>query len=162
MPSIGQRAAICAYVGIFAGAVSHAEQAQHLNPDSMPPASGYSHVVVAPPGRLVSISGQVALDKSGNLVGAGDFEAQCVQVFENLKSALASVGLTFTDVIRTDHYITDIEHLPVLREVRSRYLPAQNRPASTLVQVDSLFRPDLMVEVSVDAIKRDVESTSSN
>ena len=110
----------------------------------------------------MSISGQVALDKSGNLVGAGDFEAQCVQVFENLKSALASVGLTFTDVIRTDHYITDIEHLPVLREVRSRYLPAQNRPASTLVQVDSLFRPDLMVEVSVDAIKRDVESTSRN
>lgn len=56
------------------------------------------------------------------------------------------------DVIRTDNYITDLKQLPLLRKVRAAYLPAENPPASTLLVVSGLFRPDLMVEVSVEAI----------
>lgn len=127
-------------------------QGSRGNPATLPPARGYSHVVVAPEGRLVVISGQVALDAKGNLVGEGDFERQCVQVHENIQAALASLGLTYRDVIRTDLFITDRKYLPILREVRARYLPADNPPASTLLVVNGLFRPELLVEVSVEAI----------
>lgn len=119
-----------------------------VNPPSLSPPRGYSHVVVAPAGRRAYVSGQVAVDSLGNVVGAGDFRAQCVQVFENLARALASIGATFADVVVTDMYVTDLSQLAALREVRARYLPADSPPASTLVQVVSLYRPELMVEVS--------------
>lgn len=125
---------------------------ERKNPPELPPANGYSHVVVAPAGRLVVISGQVALNVKGELVGADDFEAQCTQVHENIRAALASLGLTFKDVIRTDNYITDRKYLPLLRRVRSNYLPIDRAPASTLLVVSGLFRPDLLVEVSVEAV----------
>ena len=75
--------------GISTAAVAQDRSAS--NPPDLPPATGYSHVVVAPKGRLVVISGQVALDSQGNLVGGDDFEKQCIQVHENLSRALASV-----------------------------------------------------------------------
>lgn len=125
---------------------------RHINPPALPPANGYSHVVVAPAGRLVVISGQVALDAKGALVGPGDFEKQCVQAHENIKAALASLGLGFKDVVRTDNYITDRKFLPLLRKVRSGYLPADQPPASTLLVVDGFFRPDLLVEISAEAV----------
>jgi enamine deaminase RidA (YjgF/YER057c/UK114 family) len=137
--------------GLLTPLLAFAQQ-RRSNPPTLPPASGYSHVVVAPAGRLVVISGQVALDAKGNLVGPGDFEKQCIQVHENIQAALASLGLGFKDVIRTDNYITDRKHLPVLRKVRSRYLPDAQPPASTLLVVDGFFRPDLLVEISVEAV----------
>lgn len=148
---------LCLLVGLAAlslpsMAQGQAEELQALNPPSLPPAHGYSHIVVAPPGRLVSISGQVAVDSLGNVVGVGDFEAQCVQVFENLGRALRSVGLTFADVVRTDMYVTDLSHLSTLRECRARYLSAEDPPTSTLVKVDALFRPELMIEIAVEAV----------
>jgi len=75
-----------------------------------------------------------------------------VQVHENIRAALASLGLGFEDVIRTDNYITDRKYLPVLREVRARYFTSAHPPASTLLVVDGLFRPDLLVEVAVEAV----------
>jgi enamine deaminase RidA (YjgF/YER057c/UK114 family) len=130
----------------------NASAQERKDPPELPPANGYSHVAVAPAGRLVVISGQVALNAKGELVGADDFEAQCVQVHENIRAALASLGLTFKDVIRTDNYITDRKYLPLLRRVRSNYLPTGRSPASTLLVVNGLFRPDLLVEVSVEAV----------
>ena len=123
-----------------------------INPPSLPPPRGYSHVVVAPPGRLVSVAGQVAVDSAGNVVGAGDFRAQCVQVFENLGRALSAAGARWSDVVATTMYLTDLSRLDVLREVRARYLPAEAPPASTLVQVVALVRPELMIEVAVEAV----------
>jgi enamine deaminase RidA (YjgF/YER057c/UK114 family) len=146
-----------ALLGIFVAPASpgilhgQAPGRQVLNPRSLPPPRGYSHVVVVPAGRRVSISGQVALDSLGAVVGAGDFRAQCVQVFENLRRALASVGATFADVVSTHMYVTDLGHLAVLREVRARYLPAEAPPASTLVQVVALYRPELMIEIAAEA-----------
>lgn len=137
-------------------ATAHAQAAiRAINPSALPPAHGYSHVVIAPPGRLVSISGQVAMDARGRVVGAGDFRAQCVQVFENLKIALHGAGLDFGDVVRTDMYVTDLEQLAVLREVRAHYLPANAQATSTLVKVDGLFRPELMIEVAAEAVLPD-------
>ena len=75
-----------------------------------------------------------------------------MQVFENLRRALGSVGATFSDVVSTDMYLTDLSHLQILREVRARYLPAQAPPASTLVQVVALYRPELMIEIAAEAV----------
>src|SRR5262245_4704192 len=66
------------------------ESVQFVNPTTLPPSPGYTQVVIAPSGRTAHISGQVALDTSGAIVGPGDFRAQARQVFENLKAALAA------------------------------------------------------------------------
>jgi len=142
-------------IGTFvAPSVLHGQSTsrQVLNPPSLPPPRGYSHVVIAPPGRRVFISGQVSVDSLGAVVGAGDFRAQCVQVFENLRRALGSAGATFADVVSTSMYVTDLGNLATLREVRARYLPTEAPPASTLVQVVALYRPELMIEIAVEAV----------
>ena len=95
------------------------------------------------------------MDAQGKVVGGGDFRAQCVQVIENLRIALRSAGLGFNDVVRTDMYVTDLSQLAVLREVRARYLPAQAQATSTLLKVDGLFRPELMIEVAAEAVLPD-------
>jgi enamine deaminase RidA (YjgF/YER057c/UK114 family) len=143
--------------------VAHGQESglQALNPPSLPPAQGYSHVVIAPSGRLVSISGQVAIDSTGAVVGEGDFMAQCVQVFKNLDGALRSAGLTFADVVRTDMFVTDLDHLSDLRECRTRYLPTEGPPTSTLLKVEALVRPELLLEIAVEAVLADVNEVES-
>ena len=155
--------ALACLVALGTPAVATAAQSgrQAINPAGLPPAHGYAHVVIAPPGRMVSISGQVALDRNGAIVGAGDFEAQCVQVFENLKAALHGAGLDFADVIRTDMYVTNLQHLDTLRQVRARYLPEDAPSTSTLVQLDALFRPGLMIEVAAEAVIADAPVRSA-
>lgn len=81
--------------------------------------------------------------------------AQCVQVFENVGGALRSAGLTFADVVRTDMFVTDLDHLSTLRECRARYLPAEDQPTSTLLKVEALLRPELLLEVAVEAVLSD-------
>lgn len=122
-----------------------------LNPAtlSMPP--GYTHVVEVRGGRTIYISGQVPLDKAGNVVGAGDFAAQTTQVFENLKLALAAVGATFDNVVKNNMYVTDMSQIQVLREIRLRYY-GTNAPASTLVEIGKLARPEFMIEIEVIAV----------
>jgi len=110
---------------------------------------GMSHTVSAT-GRLVVVSGQVALDGNGTLVGAGDFEAQAVQVFDNLAVALAAAGATFADVVRLGSYLTDMSNLGVLRDVRLRYL-SEPYPAATAVAA-TLAMPELLVEVDAIAV----------
>lgn len=124
------------------------------SPPDLPPARGYSQVVDVPPGsRLVILSGQVPLDSTGQLVGGSDFRAQATQVFENLRRGLASRGAGFADVVKVTYYLLDApSNLAALREVRDRYLNREAPPASTLVQVGALFRPDVLVEVEVIAV----------
>ena len=83
-PSAWRAFLVCAGLA-FATAAPAQEAPQAISSPALPPAHGYSHVIVAPPGRMVSISGQVAMDRDGKVVGEGDFRAQCVQVFENLR-----------------------------------------------------------------------------
>ena len=114
--------------------------------------AGMSQVASAS-GRIVVVSGQVALDDQGKVVGVGDFEAQAVRVFENLRTALAVAGATFEDVIRLGSFITDPKNLATLREVRMRYLKAPF-PASTGV-VTALVLPELLLEVEAMAVVRE-------
>jgi len=127
---------------------------RYLNPPSLPPATGYTHVVVAPDGRTVYVAGQIALDSTGRLVGAGDFRAQAEQVYANLRRALASVGGSLSDLVKTTTFITDVAQVAVLREVRGRYLDAQHPPANSLIPVATLARADLLIEIEAVAILR--------
>jgi reactive intermediate/imine deaminase len=126
--------------------------ANFVNPEGMHRPTGYTHVVEVTAGRPVYISGQIALDPSGELVGPGDVGAQARQVFENLRAALGSVGAGFEQVVKLTVYLVDATQMPVVREVRNRYVDTARPPASTAVEVRRLVRDDLLVEVEVVAI----------
>jgi enamine deaminase RidA (YjgF/YER057c/UK114 family) len=125
-----------------------------LIPNTMPQSVGYSQVAIVTNGSLVFISGQVALDKSGSVVGRDDFRAQVQQVFENLQAAIEAAGGTFDDVIKLNSYVVDLSpaHLTEFREVRDKYVNVRNPPASTAVQVQRLFRPEFLVEIEAVAV----------
>jgi len=124
-----------------------------LSPETMSPPFGYSHVVDAPAGRIIYISGQVPLDTDGELVGEGDFEAQARQVFANLSAALEAAGAGWNDVVKLNYFLTEIGELSTVRTIRDEYIDTERPPASTLVQVSALFRPEAMVEIEAVAIK---------
>jgi enamine deaminase RidA (YjgF/YER057c/UK114 family) len=126
--------------------------ARFINPETVHPPFGYSHVVEVTAGRPVYIAGQVALDPTGGLVGADDIRAQTRQVFDNLRAALEAVGAGFEQVVKLDFYLVDATHLPVMREVRDQYVNTRQPPASTAVEVRRLFREDALIEVEAVAV----------
>jgi reactive intermediate/imine deaminase len=122
------------------------------NPPTLSKPTGYTHVVdVTGPVRTIYISGQVAFDRDGAIVGVGDMQTQAEQVFKNLQAALDAAGAKFSDVIKMTTYITDMDKAPAVRGVRTRYF-GEMTPASTLVQVVHLARPELMLEIEVIAV----------
>jgi enamine deaminase RidA (YjgF/YER057c/UK114 family) len=139
---------------LLSSSLSHAQgqSSRYINPPSLVKPNGYTHVVVAPDGRTVYVAGQVALDSTGQLIGAGDFQAQAEQVFQNLRRALASVGGSLDDVVKTTTFVTDPKHVPVLRELRPKFLGSAHPPANTLVVVSALARAGLLIEVEAVAV----------
>ena len=124
------------------------------NPSTLPPGAGYSQIIQVSGATTVYIAGQVAWDVEGNLVGAGDFEAQARQVFTNLVAALAVVRAQPSDLVRIGIYVVDHspEKLRVIRSVRDEILQAEPPPVSTLIGVQSLALPDLLIEVDAIAV----------
>lgn len=135
-----------------ANKMSNGGNFQLLIPSTMPKSVGYSQVATVTGGRIVFIAGQVALNKSGDVVGKEDFRAQVQQVFENLKAAVEAAGGTVDDVIKLNSYFVDMSHLAEFREVRDKYVNVKNPPASTAVQVAKLVRPEFLVEVEAVAV----------
>lgn len=127
-----------------------------FNPDTMAkPTAGYSQVAEVTDGKVVYIAGQVALDRSGNLVGKDDFKAQVQQIFENLKAAVESAGGTFDSVIKLNYYCAesvDPAQIPLVREIRDKYVNTANPPVSTFVVVKRLVRPEWLIEVDAVAV----------
>lgn len=103
-------------------------------------------------GDMIFVSGQVAIDPSGQIVGKGDMKAQTKQTLENIKTVLAVAGVGLNDVMKITVFVTDISKVSDAIEVRSEYF-GQNRPASTTVEVKSLLLPDLMIEIEVMAMQ---------
>ena len=129
-------------------------RATRSNPETVAaPIGTYSQAVRVETGDAVwiSISGQIAIDREGNLVGPGDMRAQTRQVFENLNAILEANGATFADVVKIGTYLTTLDDLAGVREVRGEYLTAEP-PASTAVQVVALVVPDAMIEVDLLAV----------
>ena len=111
----------------------------------------YSHVVVAQAQSLIFISGQLARDKSGKIVGPRDMRAQIQQVGKNLAVALEAAGATLSDLVKTTTFVTDIDEFFRHVDVRHDVLGV-GLPASTTVEVRRLSHPDLMVEIEAIAI----------
>ncbi|GAA3166684.1 hypothetical protein GCM10010466_66860 [Planomonospora alba] len=121
-----------------------------VNPASVPATNGlYSHATRA--GNLLSVSGQVALDADGNVVGEGDMTRQAEHVMESLARILADQGCTFDDVTHIRTFVTDMSLLPEYGAVRRRFITGEP-PASTTVEVSRLFRPGLLIEAEVTAV----------
>ncbi|QFZ73476.1 RidA family protein [Streptomyces fagopyri] len=120
-------------------------------PAGVAPAAAYSHVVLGT-GRLVAVSGQLALDEDGGLVGEGDPAAQARQVFENLRRCLAAAGATFDDVVKLTYFVTDMAHMPAIRAARDAHMPADRLPAASAVQVAALIGPEFLMEIEAFAV----------
>src|SRR5437773_8102841 len=105
--------------------------AEFLNPPTLCKAHGWTHVVATTGGKTIHISGQTAVDATGNVVGKGDLKRQTEQTFENLGLALAAAGATWRDVVVTRLYVVNLkpEYVPIIREVRSRYVSMEQPPA---------------------------------
>ena len=129
---------------------------QRLNPASLPPSVGQSQIVVTGGARTAYLSGQVALDSDGDLVGEGDFDAQTRQVLVNLDHALRAIGATRHDVAKLTIYVVDLDpttHGPVLGEHLGD-LSSFGHPAATLLSVQGLARPEFSIEIeAVVAVK---------
>ncbi len=120
-------------------------------PEGVAPAAQYSHVVLGS-GRFVAVSGQVALDPQGGLVGEGDAAAQARQVFENLRRCLAAAGAGFDDVVKLTYFVTDMAHMPAVRAARAEHIPDDRLPAASAVRVAGLVRPELLMEIEALAV----------
>src|SRR5215471_13396049 len=123
-------------------------QVKRTNPPTLSTPTGYTHIVeVTGPNRTIYISGQIAFDKDGKIVGApGDMKAQAEQVFKNLEAALSAAGAKFSDVVKMNSYITDMSKVQAVRDVRAKYFKDAT-PASTFVEVKGLVRPELLLEI---------------
>ncbi len=137
-------------------AVLHAQNIQHIHPPGIAKSPAYTHVVKARPGTVVWISGQVAQNEKGEVVGKGDLKAQLNQVWSNLNLALKAAGATFQDVVKINSYVVNYQPSMRndLREARARFMGPGEPPASTLVGVQSLASEDYLVEIEVTAVLR--------
>ena len=113
------------------------------------PQANYSHVTRI--GNTLYISGQLSLDPDGNLVGAGDAEAQAEQCYRNVKTIVEHFGGSMDDVVKITQYITDLEYRPLVARPRDTYLGTPG-PASTLVVIKGLAIPECLVEIEAIAV----------
>jgi enamine deaminase RidA (YjgF/YER057c/UK114 family) len=123
---------------------------ERVNPPGVhTPQANYSHVTRV--GNTLYISGQLALDPAGVLVGEGDAEAQAEQCYRNVKTIVEHFGGTMDDVVKITQYITDLAYRPLVARPRDRYLGTPG-PSSTLVVITGLAIPECLVEIEAVAV----------
>ena len=119
-------------------------------PDLWQPFGPFSQIAIQGDGRIVHLKGQVALDRAGQIVGAGDMRAQLRQVLENIRIALASVGGEMSDILFMTNYVTDMDAFLAAGDIR-RASFAPPYPVTSTVQVARLYDRALLVEISAIA-----------
>ena len=117
-------------------------------------AAPYSVAIkVTSPLSIIFLSGQTALDNTGQVVGVGDIEAQTRQAFENLKATLALCGASMKNVVKMNTYLTDINNLPIVRKIRKEYFDPDNPPTlGTALEIKSMSRREFLIELDVVAV----------
>ena len=113
------------------------------------PISHFTDAVRA--GNLLFVSGVVAVDRDGRLVGGDDVVAQTRQVFENMRAVLSAAGCGFGDVVKVTVFLTDVDDRPLINPVRQEVF-GDTRPASTLVEVPRLAVEGARVEIECVAV----------
>ncbi len=116
---------------------------------------GFSRAVRV--GPFVSVGGTAPIGANGETVGVGDPATQARRCFEIIADALAQVGASMEDVVRTRLMLTRIEDFRAVVEVRKEFV-GQVRPVDTIVQIDRFVDPDWLLEVEVDAVTADPEA----
>ncbi len=124
-----------------------------LNPATLSTPRGYSHVTVVTSNKQVHVSGQVAFNAAGEVIGKGDLAAQAEQVYINVGHALAAAGASLADVFRVVIYVVNLspDKAAAVRAVRNKHFGDGPYPASTMVGVTALVHPDLLIEIEVVA-----------
>ena len=125
--------------------------AMAVNPPELAKPLGFSHGWETQGGRTLYMSGQVAFDGEGRVVGSGDLVAQFRQVCQNLKALVGARGGQMTDIVKLTVYLTDIARLPDYGRIKAAYIPGP-QPASTAVGVTALAVPGLVIEVEATAV----------
>jgi len=125
---------------------------KRINPEGIHKPNGYTHVVETSSSKTIYISGQVALDKEGKLVGENNMRLQAKQIFENIQNALSSCNASFQNIVKLNYFITDMSLVQEVREIRDTFFKANQLPASTAVEVKSLFRKDVLLEIEAIAV----------
>jgi reactive intermediate/imine deaminase len=105
-------------------------------------------------GDVLVISGQAAIDEHGQVIGAGDFDAQADQVFRNLQRVLEAGGSSLENVVKVTIYLTDMSNFPKIVELRGKWFTPPY-PADTIVQVGALALPELEIEIEAIALAVD-------
>lgn len=131
----------------------------YINPPSCPPAQGnYSHVGHVSHLGLYYIAGQLSIDDDGAVVGAGDFEKQFLQVYDNLGKVLSGLGMTFNNIVKFNTYFVhsqDISRFMVLRKQHfQEYFTTELWPPNTIAVIDRLVKEDFLLEVEAVAAKQ--------
>ena len=122
--------------------------AESYNPDNVwEPFGAFSMVVLQGTGQVVHLKGQVALDASGAIVGAGHMRAQVRQALTNIKTVLETMGGRMSDVIALTHYTTDIEAFMGTGDIRKEFFAAPY-PVTTTVEVAALYDRELVIEIT--------------
>ena len=104
-------------------------------------------------GRLLYVSGQVAFDAEGNVVGEGDIKLQTETVLEHVKTVVEEAGGSMGDIVKVTVFITDMGLYDDIHEVRRRYFE-EPFPASSMVEVSALIDPRLLIEIEAVAVVR--------
>lgn len=138
----------------FSVALYGQETNSYLKFDSSGTNKGYSNYVEVDlgTGKMLLISGQVPLNAEGELVGKNDMEKQTEQVFMNIEKLVEKAGGSMNDLVQTDIYLTDIRQIQKFRDARDKFINLENPPISTLVEVKSLFREDVLIEIGATAV----------
>ncbi len=127
-----------------------------LNPDVLgTPLGQYSQLTRVKASEYLFIAGQLSCNKAGDSVGIGDFDAQCVQVFSNIETALKSQGAGWGNIVQFTTYLVHSQDIPKFMTYRKREFPKffgnANYPPNTLLMVDRLVKEEFLVEVQVVA-----------
>ena len=127
---------------------------QIVSEDLSPPTGVFSHATtIAAKGTIVFVSGLTARRADGT-IAVGDITEQTKQVCENLRSAMTAAGGTLDDICRVDVYVRNMEHFPLIHEVRRQYF-TEPLPASTMVEISKMTSPEYLIEISAIAVLND-------
>jgi enamine deaminase RidA (YjgF/YER057c/UK114 family) len=113
---------------------------------------GYSPGIVVPEGRMLLISGMIAMDASGNIVGAGNVTEQARFVFAEIANLIGEAGGSMADVVKITTYLTDMTRYSEFAAVRAETFPGPDKPASAAVGVAALVDPGLLIEIEAIAV----------
>ncbi|MGE5535239.1 MAG: RidA family protein [Acidobacteriota bacterium] len=127
-----------------------------INPDALgKPLGQYSNIARVKATEFIHIAGQVSVDKAGNIIGIDDFDAQCVQTFANIETALKSCGAGWSNVVQFTTYLVHSQDIPKFMKFRLREFPRMfgggDYPPNTLLMIDRLVKEQLLIEVQTVA-----------